>query len=108
MKLADYVETYKANLRQMAADVKGKGGKPVMKKKKKLRFQLCGYVNDPRSSLLLCLAVPIPQKAQSLIPLAHGLDMLSVLPEKQILLTLTYGSPPFTTWSKSERPPLEG
>lgn len=33
MKLADYVETYKANLRQMAADVKGKGGKPVMKKK---------------------------------------------------------------------------
>ncbi|KAL0640594.1 hypothetical protein Q9L58_000258 [Maublancomyces gigas] len=29
-KLADYVETYKAGLRQMAADVKGKGGKPVI------------------------------------------------------------------------------
>lgn len=30
MKLADYVETFKANLRQMVADVKQRGGKPVM------------------------------------------------------------------------------
>lgn len=107
MKLADYVETYKANLKQMAADVKGKGGQPVMKKKT-LPISLYGYVNDTRSSSLLCLAAPIPQKAQSLIPLVHGLDTPSVLPEKQILLALTYGSPLFTTWSKSERLPLEG